>query len=123
MNKTWAISSWISFLISVDILWGALRLHEFHNRASARATAQTAFITAWCLVPAARLAGPRSRHGCLYNCSGTRVACGSLGSSPFREGDDEESFRAPQPQRGIQTQGERQEWYSSWLLGTWFFFH
>src|SRR5438874_869152 len=38
MNKTWAISNWISFLISVDILWGALRLHEFHNRASARPT-------------------------------------------------------------------------------------
>ena len=34
MNKTWAISSWISFLISVDILSGALRLHEFRNRAS-----------------------------------------------------------------------------------------
>src|SRR5512132_2021688 len=26
MNKTWAISSWISFLISADILLGALRL-------------------------------------------------------------------------------------------------
>src|SRR5882762_11446157 len=51
MNKTWAISSWIAFLISVDILWGALRLHEFHNRASARPAAQTAFITAWCLLP------------------------------------------------------------------------
>src|SRR6266480_2511244 len=47
MNKTWAISSWISFLISVDILSGALRLHEFHNRASAQPTGQTAFITAW----------------------------------------------------------------------------
>ena len=32
MNKTWAISSWISFLISTDILSGALRLHEFHRR-------------------------------------------------------------------------------------------
>ena len=71
---------------------------------SARPTAQTAFTIAWCLVPAASLAGPRSRHGCLYNCGGTRVACGSLGSSPFREEADEESFRAPQPQRGIQTQ-------------------
>jgi hypothetical protein len=33
MNRTWAISSWISFLISTDILSGALRSHEFHNRA------------------------------------------------------------------------------------------
>jgi hypothetical protein len=33
MNKTWAISSWISFLISADILSGVLSLHEFHNRA------------------------------------------------------------------------------------------
>ena len=34
MNKTWAISSWISFLISMGILSGALRLNEFHNCAS-----------------------------------------------------------------------------------------
>jgi len=27
MNKTWAISSWISFLISTDILSGTLRSH------------------------------------------------------------------------------------------------
>ena len=60
---------------------------------SARPTAQTAFTIAWCLVPAASRAGPRSRHGCLYNCGGTRVACGSLGSSPFREKADEEAFR------------------------------
>ena len=60
----------------------------------ARPTAQTAFTIAWCLVPAARLAGPRSRHGCLYNCGGTRVACGSLSFSPFREGGAEKPFRA-----------------------------
>src|SRR6266478_3621927 len=47
MNKTWAISNCISFLISVDIVSGALRLHEFCNRASARPAAQTAFTTAW----------------------------------------------------------------------------
>jgi len=52
--------------------------------------AQTVFITVWCPVPAASLAGPRSRHGCLYNCGGTRVACGALGSSTFRKGDDED---------------------------------
>src|SRR5205823_9262129 len=32
-------------------LVGALRLHEFCDRASARPTAQTAFIMAWCLLP------------------------------------------------------------------------
>src|SRR6266478_125511 len=47
MNKTWAISNCISFLISVDIVSGALRLHEFHNRASSRPTTQTAPIAAW----------------------------------------------------------------------------
>src|SRR6266705_3498429 len=35
-NKTCAISSWISLLISTDMLSDALRLHEFHNRASFR---------------------------------------------------------------------------------------
>jgi hypothetical protein len=34
-------------------LVGALGLHEFHNRASVRATAQTAFTIASCLVPTA----------------------------------------------------------------------
>src|SRR5438128_7761589 len=45
MNKTWAISSWISFLISTDILSGApLRLHEFHNCASFRLLSLSAMI-------------------------------------------------------------------------------
>jgi len=48
---------------------------------SAGPMALTEFTTGWCLVPEDSFAGPRSRHGCLYNCGGTRVACGSLGSS------------------------------------------
>src|SRR5438876_5882404 len=44
MNKTWAISSWISFLISMGILAGALRLHEFHNCASFRLLSLSAMI-------------------------------------------------------------------------------
>src|SRR5437870_3172884 len=45
MNKTWAISSWISFLISMGILAGALRLHEFHNCASFRLLSLSAMIS------------------------------------------------------------------------------
>jgi hypothetical protein len=45
MNKTWAISSWISFLISVGILSGALRLDEFHNCASFRVLSVSAMFS------------------------------------------------------------------------------
>ena len=44
MNKTWAISSSISFLISADISSCALRLREFHNRASFRLLSLSAMI-------------------------------------------------------------------------------
>jgi len=54
---------------------------------SARPMALTEFTTGWYLVSEDSLAGLRSRHGFLYNCGGTRVACGSLGSPGYQDGD------------------------------------